>query len=214
MYKNVIKRTIDIVLSAFGLIILLPVFIITALLIYIDDPGPVLFKQQRMGKDKKPFWMYKFRSMKMNTPQIPGYLFDDADSYITRIGHIIRTTSIDELPQIYNILLGNMSIIGYRPSLYKNEEVLVDERDKYNVHCIKPGLTGWAQINGRDELPVSVKAKLDGEYKDFLNRGGFAAFTMDLKCFIGTVLKVLKHEGIVEGRNNSPKVEKKEVIHR
>ena len=177
MYKNVIKRTIDIVLSAFGLIILLPVFIITALLIYIDDPGPVLFKQQRMGKDKKPFWMYKFRSMKMNTPQIPGYLFDDADSYITRIGHIIRTTSIDELPQIYNILLGNMSIIGYRPSLYKNEEVLVDERDKYNVHCIKPGLTGWAQINGRDELPVSVKAKLDGEYKDFLNRGGFAAFT-------------------------------------
>ena len=214
MYKNVIKRTIDIALSAFGLIILLPVFIITALLIYIDDPGPVLFKQQRMGKDKKPFWMYKFRSMKMNTPQIPGYLFDDADSYITRIGHIIRTTSIDELPQIYNILLGNMSIIGYRPSLYKNEEVLVDERDKYNVHCIKPGLTGWAQINGRDELPVSVKAKLDGEYKDFLNRGGFAAFTMDLKCFIGTVLKVLKHEGIVEGRNNSPKVEKKEVIHR
>lgn len=214
MYKNVIKRTIDIALSAFGLIILLPVFIITALLIYIDDPGPVLFKQQRMGKDKKPFWMYKFRSMKMNTPQIPGYLFDDADSYITRIGHIIRTTSIDELPQIYNILLGNMSIIGYRPSLYKNEEVLVDERDKYNVHCIKPGLTGWAQINGRDELPVSVKAKLDGEYKDFLNRGGFAAFTMDLKCFIGTILKVLKHEGIVEGRNNSPKVEKKEVIHR
>lgn len=214
MYKNVIKRTIDIALSAFGLIILLPVFIITALLIYIDDPGPVLFKQQRMGKDKKPFWMYKFRSMKMNTPQIPGYLFDDADSYITRIGHIIRTTSIDELPQIYNILLGNMSIIGYRPSLYKNEEVLVDERDKYNVHCIKPGLTGWAQINGRDELPVSVKAKLDGEYKDFLNRGGFAAFTMDLKCFIGTILKVLKHEGIVEGRNDSPKVEKKEVIHR
>lgn len=214
MYKNVIKRTIDIVLSAFGLIILLPVFMITALLIYIDDPGPVLFKQQRMGKDKKPFWMYKFRSMKMNTPQIPGYLFDDADSYITRIGHIIRTTSIDELPQIYNILLGNMSIIGYRPSLYKNEEVLVDERDKYNVHCIKPGLTGWAQINGRDELPVSVKAKLDGEYKDILNKGGFAAFAMDLKCFIGTVLKVLKHEGIVEGRNDSPKVEKKEVIHR
>lgn len=214
MYKNVIKRTIDIVLSAFGLIILLPVFIITALLIYIDDPGPVLFKQQRMGKDKKPFWMYKFRSMKMNTPQIPGYLFDDADSYITRIGHIIRTTSIDELPQIYNILLGNMSIIGYRPSLYKNEELLVDERDKYNVHCIKPGLTGWAQINGRDELPVSVKAKLDGEYKDFLNNGGFTAFAMDLKCFIGTILKVLKHEGIVEGRNDSPKVEKKEVIHR
>lgn len=214
MYKNVIKRIIDIVLSAFGLIILLPVFIITALLIYIDDPGPVLFKQQRMGKDKKPFWMYKFRSMKMNTPQIPGYLFDDADSYITRIGHIIRTTSIDELPQIYNILLGNMSIIGYRPSLYKNEELLVDERDKYNVHCIKPGLTGWAQINGRDELPVSVKAKLDGEYKDFLNNGGFAAFAMDLKCFIGTILKVLKHEGIVEGKNDSPKVEKKEVIHR
>ena len=214
MYKNVIKRIIDIVLSAFGLIILLPVFIITALLIYIDDPGPVVFKQQRMGKDKKPFWMYKFRSMKMNTPQIPGYLFDDADSYITRIGHIIRTTSIDELPQIYNILLGNMSIIGYRPSLYKNEELLVDERDKYNVHCIKPGLTGWAQINGRDELPVSVKAKLDGEYKDFLNNGGFAAFAMDLKCFIGTILKVLKHEGIVEGKNDSPKVEKKEVIHR
>ena len=214
MYKNVIKRIIDIVLSAFGLIILLPVFIITALLIYIDDPGPVLFKQQRMGKDKKPFWMYKFRSMKMNTPQIPGYLFDDADSYITRIGHIIRTTSIDELPQIYNILLGNMSIIGYRPSLYKNEELLVVERDKYNVHCIKPGLTGWAQINGRDELPVSVKAKLDGEYKDFLNNGGFAAFAMDLKCFIGTILKVLKHEGIVEGKNDSPKVEKKEVIHR
>lgn len=199
MYKSVIKRVVDAVLSLMGLIVLIPVFIVTSIAIYIDDPGPVIFKQQRMGKDKKPFWLYKFRSMKMDTPQIPGYLFDNADTYITKVGRIIRRLSIDELPQIYNIFLGNMSIIGYRPSLYENEDELVNKRDKYNIHSIKPGLTGWAQINGRDAISVDAKVEFDRAYAENLNNGGMAAVMMDVKCFFGTIKKVLKREDVVEG---------------
>lgn len=199
MYKSVIKRVVDAVLSLMGLIVLIPVFIVTSIAIYIDDPGPVIFKQQRMGKDKKPFWLYKFRSMKMDTPQIPGYLFDNADTYITKVGRIIRRLSIDELPQIYNIFLGNMSIIGYRPSLYENEDELVNKRDKYNIHSIKPGLTGWAQINGRDAISVDAKVEFDRAYAEILNNGGMAAVMMDVKCFFGTIKKVLKREDVVEG---------------
>lgn len=134
----------------------------------------------------------------MNTPDIPTYMLDNPGQYITKVGHFIRTLSIDELPQIYDILLGKMSIIGPRPALW-NQDDLIAERDKYGANDIKPGLTGWAQINGRDELPIEIKAEFDGEYTEKLNAGGFVAFTMDLKCFFGTITKVLKHEGAVEG---------------
>lgn len=211
MYKNIIKRIIDLFLSLLGTVILLPVFIIVGTLIYVDDPGPVFFKQKRIGKNKKIFWLYKFRSMKMNTTDIPTHLLDNPEQYITKVGRILRLLSVDELPQIYNILLGKMSIIGPRPALW-NQDDLIAERDKYGANDIKPGLTGWAQINGRDELPIDIKAKFDGEYTQKLNLGGFSAFTMDIKCFFGTVTKVLKHEGIVEGMAGEN--EKKEVIHR
>ena len=192
MYKNVIKRIIDLVLSLLGAIILLPVFIIVSVLIYIDDPGPVFFKQKRIGKNKKIFWLHKFRSMKMNTPDIPTHLLDNPEQYITRVGRVLRLLSIDELPQIYDILLGRMSIIGPRPALW-NQYDLIAERDKYEANDIKPGLTGWAQINGRDELPISVKARLDGEYVKRLG------FLFDCKCFFGTITSVLRHDGVVEG---------------
>lgn len=199
MYKNVVKRIIDIVLSFVGLVALIPVFVIVAAAIYIDDPGPVVFKQKRVGKDKKLFMFHKFRSMKIDAPNIPTYMLDNPEQYITRIGNFIRKTSIDELPQIYDIFVGNMSIIGPRPPI-EGENGLINERDKYGVNAIKPGLTGWAQIHGRDEISVELKSKYDGEYTDVLNKGGFAAFAMDFKCFFGTILKVLKREGIVEGR--------------
>lgn len=199
MYKKYVKRFIDIVLSFIGTVVLIPIFLIVGLVIYIDDPGPIFFTQKRMGKNKKMFWMYKFRSMKVNSPEIPGYLLENPDEYITRVGKIIRKLSIDELPQIFNILIGNMSIIGYRPSLYENEDELVNERDKYFIHDCKPGLTGWAQINGRDEITIELKVKYDAQYVETLNAGGFKAFYMDVKCFVKTVLKVLKSDGVVEG---------------
>ena len=211
MYKNVIKRMIDIVLSFVGAIVLLPIFAVISILIYIDDPGPVFFKQKRICKNKKVFWLHKFRSMKMNTPDIPTHLLDNPNQYITRTGRIIRALSIDELPQIYDILFGYMSIIGPRPALW-NQDDLIAERDKYGANDIKPGLTGWAQINGRDELPIDIKAKFDGEYTKKLNSGGFTAFAMDLKCFFGTITKVLKRDGVVEGAADE-NIEK-EVIHR
>lgn len=210
MYKNIIKRAMDFVLSFLGAIILLPIFIIVGALIYIDNPGPVFFKQKRIGKNKKIFWLHKFRSMKVNTPDIPTHLLDNPKQYITRVGHILRLYSIDELPQIFDILFGKMSIIGPRPALW-NQDDLVAERDKYGANAIKPGLTGWAQINGRDELPIDIKAKFDGEYTEKLNTGGFTAFTMDLRCFFGTITKVLKHEGVVEGV--AEENIKKEAIH-
>lgn len=210
MYKNIIKRAMDFVLSLLGAIILLPIFIIVGALIYIDNPGPVFFKQKRIGKNKKIFWLHKFRSMKVNTPDIPTHLLDNPKQYITRVGHILRLHSIDELPQIFDILFGKMSIIGPRPALW-NQDDLIAERDKYGANAIKPGLTGWAQINGRDELPIDIKAKFDGEYTEKLNTGGFAAFTMDLRCFFGTITKVLKHEGVVEGV--AEENIKKEAIH-
>ncbi len=211
MYKNIFKRMIDFVLSFIGFIILLPVLLIVGVMIYIDDPGPVIFKQKRIGKNKKIFWLHKFRSMKMNTPDIPTHMLDNPEQYITKVGHFIRTLSIDELPQIYDILLGKMSIIGPRPALW-NQDDLIAERDKYGANDIKPGLTGWAQINGRDELPIEIKAEFDGEYTEKLNAGGFAAFAMDLKCFFGTITKVLKHEGVVEGGINTGERESESVI--
>lgn len=208
MYKTIIKRIIDFLLSFFGLIILLPVYLIVSIAIFIDNPGPVFFTQKRVGKKMKPFKLHKFRSMKVNTPNLPTHLLENPEQYITRVGKFIRKYSIDELPQIFDIFIGRMSIIGPRPALFSQEDLLA-ERDKYGANDVTPGLTGWAQINGRDELPIDVKAKLDGEYVEKLNRGGFTAFSMDFKCFFGTIGKVLKSDGVVEGKTED---KEKEVI--
>ena len=193
MYSKFFKRAIDIVMSFLGLIILSPFFLILALLIVIDDPGPVLFTQKRVGKGKTFFKLHKFRSMKMSTPHdTPTHLLENPDHYITKIGKFLRKSSLDELPQIWDIFVGNMSIIGPRPALW-NQDDLIAERDKYGANDVCPGLTGWAQINGRDELEIPVKAKLDGEYVENIS------FGFDCKCFFGTIFSVLKHDGVVEG---------------
>lgn len=192
MYKNFWKRFFDALLSFIGAIVLIPVFLIIAVAIFIDDPGPVLFKQKRVGKNKELFWLHKFRSMKIKTPDLPTHLLTNPEQYITRVGRILRKTSLDELPQVYDILIGKMSIIGPRPALW-NQDDLIAERDKYGANDIRPGLTGWAQINGRDELEIDVKAKLDGEYVEKLS------FSFDCRCFFGTILSVLKSDGVVEG---------------
>ncbi len=213
MYKFFLKRLIDIILSFLGTVVLIPFFIIIGIVIYINDPGPVFFKQKRIGKDKKIFWLHKFRSMKMNTPDLPTHLLTNPEQYITSVGKVLRKMSIDELPQVYDILIGNMAIIGPRPALW-NQDDLIAERDKYGANDIRPGLTGWAQINGRDELPIDIKAKFDGEYAEKLNKGGFTAFAMDLKCFFGTITKVLKHEGVVEGTAKDKADNAKELINK
>lgn len=213
MYKSFVKRFIDIILSFIGTIVLIPVFMVVGIVIFVDDPGPIFFKQKRVGKNKSTFWLHKFRSMKVKTPDIPTHLLDNPEQYITRVGKIIRKLSIDELPQVYDILIGKMSIIGPRPALWSQDD-LISERDKYGANDVKPGLTGWAQINGRDELPIDIKAKFDGEYVEKLNRGGFVAFFMDYKCFVGTILKVIKSDGVVEGSSTVNCEEKKEVIHK
>ena len=198
MYKNFFKRLLDIILSFIGAVITLPFFLIIAIVIFIDDPGPVFFKQKRVGKNKKLFYLHKFRSMKVKTPDIPTHLLTNPEQYITRVGGFLRKTSLDELPQIYDILLGKMSIVGPRPALW-NQDDLIAERDKYVANDVKPGLTGWAQINGRDELEIPVKAKLDGDYVEKLNSGKFKGFGMDVKCLFGTVISVVKSDGVVEG---------------
>lgn len=199
MYNKFFKRLIDILLSAFGLILLSWLYIIIALIIFIDDPGPVIFKQKRIGKGKSYFQLHKFRSMKMATPHdIPTHMLDNPEQYITRVGHFLRKSSLDELPQIWDIFIGKMSIIGPRPALW-NQDDLVTERDKYGANDVRPGLTGLAQISGRDELEISVKAKLDGDYVFILRNGGIKAFAFDIKCFFKTFTSVLKSDGVVEG---------------
>ena len=192
MYKKWLKRTIDFILSFIGLIILLPVFLLIAIAIKIDDPGPVLFKQKRIGIHKSYFNLYKFRSMKVNTPDVPTHLLTNPEQYISRVGQFLRKSSLDELPQLINIIKGEMSFIGPRPALW-NQDDLIAERDKYGANDVRPGLSGWAQINGRDELEIPVKAKLDGKYVESLS------FAMDAKCFLGTIASVLKSDGVVEG---------------
>ncbi len=198
MYKNCIKRLFDIVFSLLGMIILSPLFLGVALAIKIDNQGPVFFKQQRVGAKKSLFWLYKFRSMKTDTPDIPTHLLDDPEQYISRVGKFIRKTSIDELPQMWNIFKGDMSIIGPRHALW-NQEDLIAERDKYCANDVRPGLTDLAQVSGRDELEIPVKARLDGEYTESLNAGRFKGFKMDIICFFKTITSVLKHDGVVEG---------------
>jgi len=203
MYKHVIKRLFDLILSSFAIIVLALPMLIIAAAIRIDDPGPALFKQKRVGKKKNGeityFMIWKFRSMKMSTPHdTPTHLLDNPDQYITRVGRFIRRTSLDELPQIYQVFTSQLSAIGPRPALWSQED-LVAEREKYGANDIKPGITGWAQINGRDELEIDVKAKFDGEYAAALNSGKFKGFAMDVKCFFGTIVSVLKSDGVVEG---------------
>lgn len=215
MYKHFFKRLFDFILSLIGAVVLLPAFLILAIVVWIDDPGPIIFKQQRVGKNKKLFWLYKFRSMKVKTPDLPTHLLSDPEQYITRVGKILRKTSLDELPQIFNILFGQMSVIGPRPALWSQDD-LISERDKYRANDIRPGLTGWAQINGRDELEIDVKARFDGEYTAALNAGKFKGFAMDVKCFFGTILSVLRSDGVVEGGtgelNKQKTDEEKELI--
>ena len=193
LYERFGKVLLDNVLSFCGLLVLSPVFLLISALIKIDDPGPVFFTQKRIGKDKKYFALHKFRSMKMATPHdVPTHLLENPEQYITRVGKILRKTSLDELPQIWDIFRGKMSVIGPRPALW-NQADLVAEREMYAANDLTPGLTGWAQINGRDELEIDVKARLDGEYAEKISLG------FDAHCFIDTVFSVLKSEGVVEG---------------
>jgi len=193
MYNKGIKRGIDFLLSLMGLIMLSPVFIILCIWIKLDSKGSILFKQKRVGINKSHFNILKFRTMYVDTPSdMPTHMLKDPEQFITKSGKFLRKTSLDELPQIINILKGEMSIIGPRPALW-NQYDLIEERDKYHANNVKPGLTGWAQINGRDELEISVKAKLDGEYVERIS------FLFDMKCFFGTITSVLKSDGVVEG---------------
>lgn len=193
IYEKYVKRILDVILSFGGLVVLSPVFLILSLWIVIDDPGPILFTQKRIGKDKQYFKLHKFRSMKMCTPHnVPTHMLENPEQYITKAGKFIRAHSLDELPQIWDIFIGNMSVIGPRPGLW-NQDLLTAERDKYDANDIKPGLTGWAQINGRDELEIPVKAKLDGEYTQNLG------LKMDIKCFLGSVGVFAKDDSVVEG---------------
>ena len=188
-----IKRILDIILSIIILIILCPFLIIFSIIIKVESEGPILFKQKRVGKNKKIFTIYKFRTMRTDTPKdMPTHMLKNAESYITKFGNIMRKTSIDELPQLFNIVKGDMSIIGPRPALW-NQDDLIKERDKYHANDIRPGLTGWAQVNGRDELEIPVKAKYDGEYIEKVS------LWFDIKIFFKTIINVFKHEGIVEG---------------
>ena len=192
-YEKYIKRGLDIILSFGGLVVLSPVFLILAVAIYIDDPGPILFTQKRVGKNKQYFKLHKFRSMKVCTPHDkPTHMLENPEQYITRVGKFLRAHSLDELPQIWDIFIGNMSVIGPRPGLW-NQDLLTAERDKYGANDVRPGLTGWAQINGRDELEIPDKAKLDGVYVEKLSLG------MDIKCFLGSVGVFGGDDSVVEG---------------
>ena len=199
MYRKYIKRIIDFILSLVAIVIFSPFLLLIVILIKLDSEGPVLFKQKRIGMHKTHFYMLKFRTMRIDSPKdVPTHLLENPDQWITRMGKILRKTSLDELPQLFNIIKGEMSIIGPRPALW-NQYDLIAERDKYGANDVRPGLTGWAQVNGRDELPIEVKAKYDGEYVQKMS------FMFDLKCLLKTVVSVIKGEGIVEGGTNNKK---------
>lgn len=189
----VVKKIADRFLAFLGLLLLSPVFVLLIIIIKLDSKGPVLFKQKRIGIHKKSFYILKFRTMRTDTPKdTPTHLLGNPEQYITRVGKFLRKTSLDELPQIINILKGDMAVVGPRPALW-NQFDLIAERDKYGANDILPGLTGWAQINGRDELPIDVKARLDGEYVEKMG------FCMDIRCILGTIISVMKQDGVVEG---------------
>lgn len=197
MYKKGLKRIVDFLLSLLGIIVLSPILLILVIAIKIDSKGPVIFTQKRVGKNKKLFNIYKFRTMKIDTPkEMPTHLLENPDFFITKVGKFLRKTSLDELPQLFNILKGDMAVIGPRPALW-NQDDLIEERDKYGANDIRPGLTGWAQINGRDELEIDYKAQLDGYYVER------ESFSMDVKCFFGTIVSVFKSDGVLEGGTGS-----------
>lgn len=208
MYRKYFKRLIDLVLSGLALIILTVPLLIFGLIVKMDSKGPVLFWQKRVGLHKQTFMMPKFRSMYTETPaEMPTHLLNDPQRWITPVGKIYRKLSIDELPQIWSIFTGKMSIIGPRPALW-NQFDLIEERDKYGANDVRPGLTGWAQINGRDELEIPVKAKLDGEYVEKMS------FLFDCKCFFGTIVSVLRHDGVVEGGTGTLNKESEEKVNK
>ena len=201
VYKDGLKRGIDLLLSLAGIIVLSPILLILCLAIKIDSKGPIIFKQKRVGKNKTHFYIYKFRTMKVDTPkETPTHLLSNPDFFITRVGKFLRKTSLDELPQLFNILKGDMAVIGPRPALW-NQYDLIEERDKYHANDIRPGLTGLAQISGRDELEIEYKARLDGQYTSNITP------LMDLKRFFGTIISVFKSDGVVEGGTGSVKKE-------
>lgn len=204
MYRKYIKRILDLIISLCATIVLSPVLIALALAVKLDSKGPVFFRQKRVGMGKKTFTMLKFRSMLIDAPHdVPTHLLDDPEQYISRTGKFLRKTSLDELAQLFNIIAGDMAIVGPRPALW-NQFDLIEERDKYGANDIRPGLTGLAQINGRDELPIDVKAAFDGEYAENVTLG------MDIKCIIGTVSSVLRHDGVVEGGTGTIEKQQKE----
>ena len=203
-----VKRIIDIMLSFLAMVFLAPVFLFLIIAIKLDSPGPILFNQKRVGIHKSYFHILKFRTMCIDTPKdMPTHLLENPEQWITRVGRFLRKTSLDELPQIWNIFVGEMSIIGPRPALW-NQYDLIEERDNYGANDVPVGLTGWAQINGRDELPIEVKARLDGEYVNQIS------FLFDFRCFIGTILAVLKHDGVVEGGTGNIYKQKAESINK
>ena len=203
MYRNYIKRILDLIISYVGLVALSPIFLLIIIAIKLDSPGPIFFRQKRIGLKKSYFYILKFRTMRIDTPKdTPTHLLENPEQYITKVGGFLRKTSLDELPQIFNIIRGEMSIIGPRPALW-NQADLIAERDKYGANDVMPGLTGWAQINGRDELELPIKAKLDGEYVRKLS------FRFDVRCFLGTISSVLNHEGVVEGGTGKLKKRKR-----
>lgn len=205
MYKQCVKRCIDIILSLAGLILASWLYLIIIIAIVIDDPGPVFFAQKRVGKNKKNFKLYKFRSMKMTTPHdTPTHMLENPEQYITRVGRFLRKSSLDEIPQLWNILKGDMSVIGPRPALW-NQDDLIEERDKYGANDVRPGLSGWAQICGRDELEIEDKARLDGEYIEKMS------FLFDCRCFFGTAIGALRGDGVVEGGTGELKKETVEI---
>ena len=193
IYARFVKRGLDIILSAAGIAVLSPLWLGLSAAIKLDSPGPVFFTQKRVGKNKTYFPILKFRTMRIDTPHdVPTHLLENPEQWITRVGRFLRKTSLDELPQIFNIFVGQMSVIGPRPALW-NQEDLIAERDKYGANDVRPGLTGWAQINGRDELEISAKARFDGEYIERRSSG------FDVRCFFGTIFSVLREDGVVEG---------------
>ena len=206
MYRKYIKRILDFVMAILGIICLSWLYIILAIAIKLDSKGPVFFKQKRVGQGKTYFNILKFRTMRTDTPKdMPTHLLDNPDAFITRTGHFLRKFSLDELPQIFNILGGSMSVIGPRPALW-NQYDLIEERDKYGANDVRPGLTGLAQISGRDELPIDVKARLDGEYVEKMS------FLFDVKMFFGTILSVIKHDGVVEGGTGELEKRKESMV--
>lgn len=206
MFYLKIKRLLDFIAAFVGLIILSPLFLILMIIIKIDSKGPILFKQKRVGRNKKHFYILKFRTMRIDTPKdTPTHLLENPEQWITKMGKFLRKTSLDELPQIINILKGDMCVIGPRPALW-NQYDLIEERDKYNVHSLYPGLTGYAQIKGRDELPIVDKAKLDGYYVDNVS------LWLDIKIFFGTIISIFKSDGVVEGGTGSLNKKEKNSI--